>query len=113
MGRHISHTKFAGPLRKLADESPSAFLAEAEGVRDLVQHPGWVFLRDLIDQQVGQLEARIYSEGEPLSAEQYARLAGEVVGIRSLAGAVETVLSKAKVVEEQQRQSADEQSAGG
>lgn len=100
------NSKFAGPLRVLERDDPQALLAEARNVLDLSHHPGYGFVMGLIEERVRNLERRIYAEGEPLSQSQYARFAGEVVGLRSLSEAVSTVLLIAEQVDERQERAA-------
>lgn len=115
MDRAGRHTDWATHLRKLADEDPQAFLAEAQNVFDLSNHPAWGFLTGLIESRVQRIEDQMLSDGgEPLSQAQYARKAGEIVGLRSLSDAVLTVLLKAEQVnEEQERKVARLAAVGG
>lgn len=105
MDRAGRHTDWATHIRRLADEDPQAFLAEAQNVLDLSGHPAWGFLTALIEARVKRIEDQMLSDGgEPLLQAQYARKAGEIVGLRSLTDAVQTVLLKAEQVNEEQEQ---------
>lgn len=74
-------------------------------MQDLASHPAWGFVMDLIEGRVRFIEDQMLADrGEPLSQAQYARKAGEIVGLRSLADLAQTVLHKAEQVEEERDQ---------
>lgn len=93
-GRH--HTDWANLSKRLAEEDPAAFIREAENVEALRTHPAWGFLEALVEARVQQLSDRMLAGSEPLSQAQYARHAGEIVGLQSVLGIPDTVLDKAE-----------------
>ena len=111
-GRH--HTDWANHIRNLEREDRAAFVREAENVESLRDHPGWGFFAALVESRVQAIEDRFLNDGgEPLSQAQYARKAGEIVGLRSVLDIPETVRGKAEQARKRQDDAAKLAVIGG
>lgn len=98
---------FHSALRRRADADPEAFRLAAKQVAELEQHPGWAFLRELLQDKVDQL----HSELSGATVHPHVAYIGEsrqAFALKKALEAPEVVRIVAERVDEEQRKAAEQ-----
>lgn len=101
-----THAVFAQMLEDIGREDPERLRSAARRVAELVEHPGWAFLREIAEEKRRRIH-RSYMPPTVVDHYVFVSLTGQEFGIQMVLDAPETVRIVAERAAEAQRKAAE------
>lgn len=100
-----------GKPKRIGGWSDEKVQSVAKLLDELEAHPGWEAIQELVDGQVTNLEADLLYGNKPLEHAQYARITGQIRGLRALKTSAAQIRREAADIDRVNREAAERQTA--